>query len=108
AESAGGEVVQVDPRHTSTDCSRCGCRCSMPLSVREYVCNDCGLVLDRDVNAARNILQRGMSVAGWKIGLLSHPGVSEDVGTSHVAGFPGQDTERYSGSHSLTNCYHST
>ena len=108
AESAGGEVVQVDPRHTSTDCSRCGCRRSMPLSVREYVCNECGLVLDRDVNAARNILRRGMSLAGWEIGSPSHPGVSEDVGTSDVAGLPGQDTERYPGSHSLTNCYHST
>ena len=106
AESAGGEVVQVDPRHSSTDCSRCGCRRTMPLSVREYVCNECGLVLDRDVNAARNILRRGMSLAGWEIGSLSHPGVSEDVGTSDVAGLPGQDTERYSGSHSLTNCYH--
>ncbi|MCE2522599.1 MAG: transposase [Rhodobacteraceae bacterium] len=67
----------------------------MPLNVREYVCNECGLVLDRDVNAARNILRRGMSLAGWEIGLMSHPGVSEDVGTSDVAGLPGQDTERY-------------
>ncbi|MCE2523387.1 MAG: transposase [Rhodobacteraceae bacterium] len=32
----------------------------MPLSVREYVCNDCGFVMDRVVNAARNILQRGI------------------------------------------------
>ena len=94
AESAGGGVVRVDPRHTSTDCSNCGSRRSMPLGAREYACNDCGLVLDRDVNAARNILQRGMSLAGWEIGSPSHPGVSGDVGTSDAAGLPGQDTER--------------
>ena len=36
----------------------------MPLNVREYVCNDCGLVMDHDANAARNIHRRGISLAG--------------------------------------------
>ena len=60
AVSAGMRCVAVDPRGTSQNCSDCG---SIPLikknlSVRTHVCDDCGLVLDRDVNAARNILQR--------------------------------------------------
>jgi len=60
AASAGMRCVAVDSRGTSQNCSDCG---SIPLikktlSVRTHVCVDCGLVLDRDVNAARNILQR--------------------------------------------------
>ena len=62
AESAGGSVVRVPPHHTSRECSACGRRRDMPLSVRTYRCS-CGLVLDRDVNAARNVLQRGMSAS---------------------------------------------
>ncbi|MCE2476030.1 MAG: transposase [Alphaproteobacteria bacterium] len=38
-----------------------------PRGVREYRCNVCGLVEDRDVNAARNILSRGSTAAGWGI-----------------------------------------
>ncbi len=60
-----------------------------------FTSNVSGFVLGRDVNAARNILQRGMSPAAWEIGSLSHPGVSGSVGNSDVAGLPGQDTEQY-------------
>ena len=95
AESAGGGVVRVAPLHTSTDCHACGHRQPMPLRVREFVCGGCGLVTDRDVNAARNILQRGVVLAGWEIGSPSRPGASEDVSSIHVAGLPGQDAERY-------------
>ena len=94
AESAGGSVVRVDPRHTSTDCHACGHRQDMPLSVREFACGGCGLVTDRDVNAARNILQRGIALAGWDTGPLGRPGASESVLEPHVAGLPGQDAER--------------
>jgi len=65
AESAGGSVIRVAHQHTSTDYHACGNRQPMPLSVREFVCRGCGLVTDRDVNAARNILQWGISLAGW-------------------------------------------
>ena len=48
---------------SSKSCSMCGARqASMPLSVREWTCSDCGASHDRDVNAARNIL--AMSTAG--------------------------------------------
>ena len=58
-----------------------------------------GLVTDRDVNAARNILRRGMAMAGWEIGSSSGPGASESVPGSDVAGLPGQDAERCTGDH---------
>jgi putative transposase len=59
AEWAGKKFVQVDPRYTSQDCSRCKQRKKMPLSIRIYKCDGCGLELDRDVNAAINILHKG-------------------------------------------------
>ncbi len=60
AESAAVQVVAVDPRHTTQTCSECGGlpAVSLSLSVRRYDCAHCGLSLDRDVNAARNILKR--------------------------------------------------
>ena len=61
AESAGGQVVLVDPKNTSQICSGCG---GLPpqkkLSERTHRCGDCGLVLDRDHNAAINILNRAV------------------------------------------------
>jgi putative transposase len=57
AESAGRKYTEVNPAYTSQDCSRCGQRVPKPLSERVHVCPCCGLVLDRDVNAARNILK---------------------------------------------------
>jgi putative transposase len=57
AESAGRKNTEVNPAYTSQDCSQCGYRVPKTLSERVHVCPCCGLVLDRDVNAARNILQ---------------------------------------------------
>ena len=56
AERAGRKVMNVNPAYTSQDCSRCGQRVPKTLSERVHLCVCCGLVLDRDVNAARNIL----------------------------------------------------
>lgn len=55
AECAGRELARVNPAFTSQTCSECGARQKIDLSQRRYVC-DCGLDIDRDVNAARNIL----------------------------------------------------
>jgi putative transposase len=52
--------VQVNAAYTSQDCSECGHRQPMPLSARVYRCPCCSLVLDRDLNAARNILRLGL------------------------------------------------
>ena len=58
AEWAGRRFVEVDPRYTSQDCSRCGARHNPGKSER-YDCPTCGVSLDRDVNAAVNILRAG-------------------------------------------------
>ena len=58
AESAGHEVIRVNPRYTSQKCYRCGERIQKSLSVRTHICPHCGYVEDRDVNAAKNILKR--------------------------------------------------
>ena len=56
-------VVAVAPEYTSQDCRGCGRRVRKSLSVRTHVCPRCGLILDRDHNAALMILQRGLAVA---------------------------------------------
>ncbi len=58
-EESGGRVVLVDPRGTSQVCSGCGEAVAKSLSVRVHECLCCGLVLDRDLNASRNILEIG-------------------------------------------------
>jgi putative transposase len=62
AENAGCAFVEVDPRGTSQDCSKCGQTVPKKLSDRVHKCS-CGLVLDRDHNAALNILQRAVRSA---------------------------------------------
>ena len=56
AESAGCRVVGVDPRNTTRTCSGCGNIQDMGLSERTYLCQNCGLKIDRDLNASINIL----------------------------------------------------
>lgn len=63
AENAGRDVRLVDPRNTSKLCSACGSIVEKDLSVRVHHCS-CGLSLDRDVNAALNILSRGLARLG--------------------------------------------
>ncbi|MBA3468355.1 MAG: IS200/IS605 family element transposase accessory protein TnpB [Herpetosiphonaceae bacterium] len=60
AADAGRTVILVDPRNTSKLCSRCGEKVEKKLGDRVHTCPECGLVLDRDHNAAINILQRGL------------------------------------------------
>ena len=66
AESAGVKMMEVDPRGTSQECSSCGAEVKKSLSIRTHKCT-CGLEMDRDLNAAINILHRGISVAGGKL-----------------------------------------
>ena len=58
AQIHGIEVVAVAPQFTSQDCSGCGERVWKTLSTRTHSCLKCGLVLDRDENAAVNILHK--------------------------------------------------
>lgn len=64
AEKAGRACVLVDPKNTTQMCSGCGEIVKKDLSVRVHECPHCGLVLDRDHNAAKNILARGMASLG--------------------------------------------
>ena len=67
AESAGVKMVAVNPKGTSQECSSCGAEVKKNLSVRTHKCS-CGYQADRDVNAALNILHRGLaSIAGGKL-----------------------------------------
>jgi len=55
AENAGRQVIAISPAYTSQMCSGCGNIQKKTLAVRVHKCLDCGLVLDRDTNAAINI-----------------------------------------------------
>ena len=67
AERAGVQVVEVNPKNTSQLCSGCGELIRKRLDERYHSCQVCGLSLDRDLNAARNILH----LAGMGRGLLN-------------------------------------
>jgi putative transposase len=56
AESAGCRAVGVNPKNTSKTCSDCGNIRDIELGERTYLCQKCGMLKDRDLNAAINIL----------------------------------------------------
>lgn len=58
-EKFGSYYVEIDPAYTSQTCSRCGQLHNLSLDDRIMEC-DCGLILDRDINAAINIKNRGI------------------------------------------------
>lgn len=58
-KTAGRRIVAVNPAYTSQTCSQCGKRHDLSLSDRWLEC-ECGLSMDRDHNAARNILKAGL------------------------------------------------
>ena len=60
ANRRGKEVREVNPAYTSQECSQCGEIVPKKLSERWHSCPHCGLELHRDVNAAVNILNRGL------------------------------------------------
>ncbi|MBL8133297.1 MAG: transposase [Anaerolineae bacterium] len=63
AANAGCTVVCVDPAYTSQICSGCGCLVEKDLRVRDHDCPHCGLTIDRDLNAARNIFKSAFEYA---------------------------------------------
>ncbi|MCX6776969.1 MAG: RNA-guided endonuclease TnpB family protein [Candidatus Micrarchaeota archaeon] len=64
AEGAGCRVVFVDPKNTTKECSNCGSITEKTLWQRMHNCPYCGLIIDRDLNAARIILIRATSGQG--------------------------------------------
>jgi transposase, IS605 OrfB family, central region len=67
----GKTVIAVAPQYTSQDCSNCGNLVKKSLSVRTHICS-CGTVLDRDHNAALNILAKGLRQAGINLNTVGH------------------------------------
>ena len=61
-EESGGQLIKVNPRNTTQMCSRCGEKVEKSLSDRIHKCPNCGLIMDRDHNAALNILVRGREI----------------------------------------------
>lgn len=61
----GRTLIGIDRWYPSSKrCSDCGHTVSkMPLSMREWVCPECGSIHDRDINAARNVLAAGLAVS---------------------------------------------
>jgi IS605 OrfB family transposase len=53
-------VMAIAPQYTSQTCSACGTLVKKSLSVRTHICTGCGVVLDRDQNAALNILYKAL------------------------------------------------
>ena len=64
AANAGKQLTKVAPKYTSQKCSRCDSIVPKSLSVRVHDCLDCGLVLDRDHNAAINIKKAAVALRG--------------------------------------------
>jgi putative transposase len=70
AEEAGTQLIRVPPGGTSQTCSGCGVVVPKRLSERTHRCSACRLVIDRDTNAALNILRLGLSrqASTWPTG----------------------------------------
>ncbi|QSG12806.1 Transposable element [Halapricum desulfuricans] len=64
ADLHGTHVVEVEPAGTTKECAVCGVETAKPLWVREHSCPACGHSQDRDLNAAKNILSRGLKQIG--------------------------------------------
>jgi putative transposase len=71
----GKTLVSVAPQYTSQDCSSCGNSVKNSLSVRTHICL-CGTVLDRNHNAALNILGKGLRQAGIVLNTVGHTGIN--------------------------------
>ena len=76
AVKCGVRVVKVKPHGTSQDCSGCGTKVPKTLSIRTHECPKCGCCLDRDENAAINILNRALTEVGLILASQGGLGVS--------------------------------
>jgi len=78
SEMVGIKVVKITEEYTSRTCSSCGVVRKSNRKYRGlYACKDCGLVLNADVNASRNMIQKGVPEYKWlgDRGCLNHPTV---------------------------------
>jgi putative transposase len=82
----GCRIVAADRWYPSSKtCSGCGAvRAKLPLHIRTYGCDVCGLVIDRDENAARNLA----ALAGAAVSVVTGTGVAGDQDTAAVVSKP--------------------
>lgn len=73
----GVPILAVEPQYTSQDCSACGKRVKKSLSMRTHICPKCGMVLDRDHNAALNILAKALEDMDGTLGHRETAGSTE-------------------------------
>ncbi len=71
-------TVAVNPAYTSQKCSACGATVNKSLSTRTHICQ-CGCELDRDHNAAINILNNALSTTGHVGTWILDPNASGDL-----------------------------
>ena len=77
----GKITIAVNPAYTSQECSSCGARVKKSLSTRTHICK-CGFVLDRDWNAAINILKAALSTVGHTGTWIDDPNASGDLAST--------------------------
>ena len=77
----GRITVAVNPAYTSQPCSNCGTLIKKSLCTRTHIC-ECGFVLDRDWNAAINILELALSTRGSVGTWVLNPNVSGDLAST--------------------------
>jgi putative transposase len=100
AACAGKRGEAVPPAYTSQDCSGCGKRMQKSLSVRTHVCPACGLILDRDENAASTLHWRGQRLRG----LAGTRGDSRGLAGTRGDACGGEPRTRWALAH--TECQH--
>jgi putative transposase len=79
----GRITIAVNPAYTSAKCSSCGTLVKKSLSMRTHVCQ-CGFVLDRDWNAAINILELALSTTGHVGTWVLNPNASGDLASTVI------------------------
>jgi putative transposase len=88
----GRITIAVNPAYTSQECSSCGTVVKKSLSMRTHVCQ-CGFVLDRDWNAAINILKLALSTTGHVGTWVLNPNASGDSTSTLIGAILSEQVE---------------
>ena len=83
AKVFGKLVIAVPPHYTSQNCSGCGEVVKKSLSVRTHECPACEIILDRDENAAINILLKALEMLDVNPSTVGHTGTNAQ-GQNHL------------------------
>jgi len=81
AERYGVLVHEINPRHTSQECSACGYISPKNRDGEKFLCESCGHIADADIDAAVVILQRGLSELGISLGAVPGDTRKQDKST---------------------------